>query len=206
MKIRKKPETEKRQTDGYKILLMGYARSPLRVFESYLRIIIGLNENDIQLTLKQCNANSVTHELYPGVYLFKDIREFVYHIGDQDGTLQIEYIDISMKAELVLSRFGGTFGTLRFNEKSFYNTLLDFTPYWDYKRINAIHADNPGVHTSENFLNFSIIDKIHLKCDVIDGSLQNGLGHPIFFLVLLKIKNQGSKFFSNQLQFKIKNR
>ena len=39
--------------DGYIILLMGYARSPFRDFESYLRIVVGLEENDIQLILKQ---------------------------------------------------------------------------------------------------------------------------------------------------------
>ena len=32
----RKLETEKRQTDGYNILLMGFARSPFRDFESYL--------------------------------------------------------------------------------------------------------------------------------------------------------------------------
>ena len=35
------------------MLLMGYARSPFRDFESYLAIVIGLDEDDIQLILKQ---------------------------------------------------------------------------------------------------------------------------------------------------------
>ena len=48
----KKLETEKRQTDGYYKFLMGYARSPFRGFESYIRIVPGL-EDDIQLLLKQ---------------------------------------------------------------------------------------------------------------------------------------------------------
>ena len=39
---------------------MGYARSPLRDFESYLRIIVGLNEDDIQLILKQYNEKFIT--------------------------------------------------------------------------------------------------------------------------------------------------
>ena len=34
------------------ILLLGYARSPFRAFESYLRIAVGLDEEDIQLILK----------------------------------------------------------------------------------------------------------------------------------------------------------
>ena len=35
------------------MLLKGYARSPIRDFESYLRIVIGLDEDDIQLFSKQ---------------------------------------------------------------------------------------------------------------------------------------------------------
>ena len=121
---------------------MGYARFSFRDLESYLRIIIGLDEDDIQLILKQYNANFVTYELYAGIYSIKDIQEVVCHIGDHEGTLQIEYDDISVKTKLTLTRFGSIFGTLRFDEKSFFNKLLGFTPYWDYKPTNAIHADN----------------------------------------------------------------
>ena len=32
---------------------MGYARSPFRDFENYLRIVVGLDEDDNQLILKQ---------------------------------------------------------------------------------------------------------------------------------------------------------
>ena len=54
-------------TDGYYMLLMGYATSPFRDFESYLRIMVGLGEDDILLILKQYNANFVTYELDPGI-------------------------------------------------------------------------------------------------------------------------------------------
>ena len=33
------------------------------------------------------------------------------------------------------------FGTLRFDEKTIFNTLFGFEPHWDYKTTNAIHAD-----------------------------------------------------------------
>ena len=41
----------------------------------------------------------------------------------------------------------------------------------------------------------SIIDKIHIKCDVIDGSIQNGLRQPLLFSFVLD-KKQGYKVFS----------
>ena len=39
----RKIKLEKSSTDGYIILLMGYARSPSREFESHLRIVVGLH-------------------------------------------------------------------------------------------------------------------------------------------------------------------
>ena len=44
---------EKKNSDGYMMLLLGYSRSLFRDFESYLRIVVGLDEEDIQLILKQ---------------------------------------------------------------------------------------------------------------------------------------------------------
>ena len=66
---------EKIQTDGYYILLKVHAQSPFRNFESYLRILIGLDEDDIQLTLKQYNPFSTSSEISPGIYSIKDISE-----------------------------------------------------------------------------------------------------------------------------------
>ena len=44
---------EKKNSDGYMIISLCYSRSPFRDFESYLRIVVGLDEEDIQLILKQ---------------------------------------------------------------------------------------------------------------------------------------------------------
>ena len=52
-------------------------------------------------------------------------------MGDQEETLQNDYDDDSMRTKLILTRFGGTFGTLRSDEKSFFITLLNFTPNGD---------------------------------------------------------------------------
>ena len=140
-----KLRSDKSNYDGYLILLMGYARSPFRDFESYLRIVVGLEEDDIRLILKHYNEKFITYELEPGNYSIEDVQKSVYPLGDHEGTLQIEYDDLDKKVKLILTRFGESFGTLRFDEKSFFHTLFGFTPYWDYKPTNAIHADAPGV-------------------------------------------------------------
>ena len=103
--------SEKSSTDGYIILIMGYARSPFQDLESYLRIVVGLDEDDIRLILKQCNANFVTYELSPGIYTIKDISEAVHSLGNHEGTIKIEYDDNTMKTKLILTRFGLTFGS-----------------------------------------------------------------------------------------------
>ena len=115
-------------------------------------------------------------------------------MGDHEKTLQIEYDDLNKKTKLILTRFGSTFGTLRFDEKSVFITFLGFTPLWDYKPTNAIHADSPGVLTSDKILNLSPIEKTPLKCDVIDGSLVNGVREPILLRFVLDGK-PGYKVF-----------
>ena len=190
-----KLRSDKSSHDGYVILLMGYARSPFRDFESYLRIVIGLEEDNIRLILKQYNEKFVAFELDPGNYTIEDIQEAVYFLGDHENTLQINYDDINKKVKLILTRFGSTFRTLRFDKKSFFHKLLGFTPYWVYKPTNAIHTDSSGVYTSDKIiLKLNTIDKIHLKCDCIDGSIQDGLRQPILFSFLLN-KPSGYKVF-----------
>ena len=190
-----KLRSDKTSHDGYIILLMGYARSPFRDFESYLRVFVGLDEDNIRLILKQYNEKFVTYELDPGNYTIEDLKKAVYPLGDHEGTLQIEYDDLNKKVKLILTRFGETFGTLRFDKKLFFHTLLGFTPYWDYKPTNAIHADAPGVYSSDKvILNLKTINKIHLKCDCIDGSIQDGVRQPILYSFILD-KPAGYKIF-----------
>ena len=150
----RKLRSDKSRTDGYNILLMRYARSPFRDLESYRRFVVGLDEEDIRLILKQFNKKIVTVELSPGIYSIKDIADIAKVVntrGDQEGTLEKEYDKITKKTNLFLKRFGSNFGSVRFDERSFFNTFLGFTPYWDYKPANAIHADSSGVYISVKF-------------------------------------------------------
>ena len=77
-----------------------------------------------------------------------------------------------MKTKINLKYIGGqkkfALGTLRFDERSFFHTLLGFEPFWGYKPTSSNHVAIPGVYTSDKFLNLSTTNKIHLKCDVIE--------------------------------------
>ena len=183
-----KLSTEKKNNDGYMILLLGYSRSLFRDFESYLRIVIGLDEEDIQLILKQYISHFVTYELTPGIYTIQDISDTVHTFSGHSEI--IEYDDITRKTKIILKYKGGQknfgLGTLRFDKKSFFHTLLGFEPYWDYKPTKSNHVAIPGVYTSDKIiLNLNTINKIHLKCDSIDGSIQDGVRQPILFSFVL---------------------
>ena len=78
----------------------------------------------------------------------------------------------------------------------FFHTFLGFSPYWDYKPNNSNHVLIPGVYPSDKIiLNLNTKDKIHLKCDAIDGSVVNGIRQPILFSFVLD-KPPGYKVFS----------
>ena len=75
---------------------------------------------------------------------------------------------------------------MRFDDNSFFSTVLGFTSGWDYKHYNK--------YSSQKIVNLSSTNKIHLKCDVIDGSVVNGLEQPFLFSFVLD-KPSGYKVF-----------
>ena len=91
---------EEKNRDGYMVLLFGYSASSFRDFERYLRLVIGLDEKDIQLILKEYNSHFITYELTPGIYTIQDISEAIKTFSGHQETIQLEYDDISMGIQL----------------------------------------------------------------------------------------------------------
>ena len=164
-----------------------------------MRIRVGLDEKDIQLTLKEYNSHFITYELSPGIYTIQDISDIIHTFSGHSDIIEIEYDDIRMKTKIILKykdkreNFG--LGTLRFDKKSFFHTLLGHDLYFDYKI--------PGVYTSDKNLNLNTTNNIHLKCDFIDGSIQNVLRQPILFTFVLD-KPSGYKIFCEPETFHYK--
>ena len=65
--------TEKSQTDEYFLIFSDYVCSFFRDFESYLGSIVGLDEDDIQIVLKQYTSKIITYKIPPGAYTFEDL-------------------------------------------------------------------------------------------------------------------------------------
>ena len=190
---------ERMNTDGYMLLLLDYGRSLFRDFESYLRMVVGLDEDDIQLILKEYNSHFNTYELTPGIYTIQDNSDAIQTFSGHKETIQLESDDISMKTKIILkykNNETGLFalGTLRFDDRSFFHTLLGFAPYWDYKPTNSNRDGNPGVYTGNKILNLSSTNKTHILSDCVDGSIQDGVRQPFLFSFVLD-KPSGYKVF-----------
>ena len=182
---------EKKNSDGYTILLLNHSRSQFKDFESCLRIRVGLDEEDIQLILKEYNSHFITYELTPGIYTIQDISDVVQTFSGHSDIIEIGYDDIRLKTKFILEykdlRESFGLGTLRFDKKSFFHTLLGHDPYFDHKA--------PGVYTSDKNLNLNTSNKIHLKCGCYNGSIQDGVRQPMLFTFVLD-KPSGYKIFS----------
>ena len=181
--------TKRMNDEQYMNILAFYTSSVFQDFESFLRTQIDLVEDDIKLVLDEYNSSFISYELEPGIYTFKDISEALYNILQSDcpgdcNVIVIEYDDIKMKTKLVVQ--SGIIA-IRFDEKSFFSSILGFTPGWDYKHYNK--------YTSQKIVNLGSTNKIHLKCDAIDGSVVNGVRQPILYSYVLD-KLPGYKVFS----------
>ena len=110
-------------------------------------------------------------EIPPGAYELVDInnviqQEIINSCGsllDSDFKINIEADTISMKSVLTTSL------PIYFNSEL--NTLLGFTN----KGYPA------GTHRSEKPVMITTTDKVHLKCDCVDGSIVNGIREQILF-------------------------
>ena len=175
--------------DKYMPILSGYTKSIFQDFESYLRTEVDLVEDDIRLVLDEYNSSLISYILSPGTYTFKHISEALLRFLQSEykgyhNAIDIEFDDITMKTKFTV-RPGII--AIRFDEKSFFSTILGFNHGWVYKHYKK--------YTSQETVNLSITKKIHLKCDVTDGSLVNGLRQPILYSFVLD-KKVASKFFA----------
>ena len=171
--------TKRMEDGGYMKVLAGYHSSLFQDFESYFRKDIDLVEDDIRLVLDKYYSSFITYELVPGVYNFRDLSEPVFTILQPEypafsNVIVFEFDDINKKTKLVVG--DGNIAT-RFDENSFFSTMLGFIPDWDYQHYSE--------HISHKIINLSTTNKTHLKCDVIDGSVLYGLRQAIHFGFIL---------------------
>ena len=128
------------------------------------------------MVLDEYFSSFVIYELEQGIHNFKDLVKVLFNILQPEyelfnNSVAIEFDDLTWKTILVV-RPG--IRAIRFDENSFFSTIFAFKPYRDYKHYNEC--------ISQIIVNLSITNKIHLKSDVIDGSVVNGFRQPIFYI------------------------
>ena len=134
----KEQVTKRMNDEQYMKILAIYTRSIFQDFESFLRTQIDLVEDDIKLVFDEYNSSFITYELQPGIFTFKDISEALFNIIQFESpgpgnVIVIEYDDVTMKTKLVVRDDNIA---IRFDEKSFFSSILGFTSGWDYKHYN----------------------------------------------------------------------
>ena len=152
-----------------------YDLSLFQDFESHLRREIDLVEDDIELVLYEYKSSFITYELEPGIHTFKDLSEALFKFlqPEFEGvnyTIDIESHDFTMKTKIVVR--AGTVAR-RFDQKSFFSTILGFTPGRDYKLYKE--------YISQKIVKLNTTNKFLLECDIIDRSVVNGVRQPILF-------------------------
>ena len=151
----KKQVTKRMEDDKYMFILTGYSSSIFQDFESYLRTGVDLVEDDVRLVLAENNASFITYEVQPGIYTFKDISQVPLNFLQSEykadfNKIVNDFDDITRKTKLVV-RPGII--AIRLDEKSFFKTILGFTPSWDYKHYNK--------YISQKIVNLGSTNKIH---------------------------------------------
>ena len=170
-------------------ILACYIRSIFQNFERSLRTEGDLVEVDFKLVLDKYNSSFSTHELEPSIctfrYLSDSLSSFLQpEYPGPSNVVDIEFDDITTKTKLVVR--SGTIA-IRFDEKSFFSNILDFNPNWDYKHYHE--------YISQKIINLSTSNKIHLKCDIFDSFVVNGVRQPLLYCFVLD-KSTGYKVFS----------
>ena len=91
--------------------------------------------------------------------------------------INITIDDIRLKSNLKTNQ------TLLFTKKSFFYTILGFTQSRSYplEDMEGFYQLIPGLYKSDKPINITGIDKIHLKCDCIQGSIINGVRESFLY-------------------------
>ena len=121
------------------------------------------------------------YSLNPGIYEVDDLNNTLKHISPDNVEVNITIDDIRLKSNLKINQ------TLIFTEKSFFYTILGFTQSRSYPldEIEGFYQIIAGSYKSDKPNNITGIDKIHLKCDCIQGSIVNGIREPILYIFAL---------------------
>ena len=143
--------------------------------DSVYRMQLTYDEIIDVLDLKYISTKRIGYSLNPGIYEIVDLNNTLRYILPDNVEVIVTIDDIRLKSNLKINQ------TLIFTEKSFFCTVLGFTQPRSYPLddIDGFYQIIAGSYKSDRPINITGIDKNHLKCDCIQGSIVNGIREPI---------------------------
>ena len=151
------------------------------------------NEITVVIDMKYFPSEKIGYTLPPGIYEISDINKTLNFLLPDFVKVSITNDDIELKSNLQNIR------TFIFTKRSFFYTILGFVE----SHLGVLGDTDgfveliPGVHKSDKPINITGTDKIHLKCDCINGSIVNGVRKPILYSFGLS-SPPGIKYAKNQ--------
>ena len=129
------------------------------------------------LDLKYIPTKRTGYTLEPDIYNVDDLNNILKYILPDNVKISVSIDEKKYKTDLEINQ------TLIFTNKSFFYTILGFTRSHSYPLddIEGFYQLIAGSYKSDRPINITGIDKIHLKCDCIQGSIVNGVREPILF-------------------------
>ena len=139
------------------------------------RMRLAFDEIMNKLDLKYIPTKRTGYCSSPVIYGVVDLNNSLKYILPDNVKINITIDDVRLKSNL------NTNQTLIFTEKSFFYRVLGFTRSRSYPLddIDGFYQLIAGSYKSDRPINITGIDKIHLECDFINGSIVNGVREPI---------------------------
>ena len=142
------------------------------------------------LDLKNIPTKRMGYSIEPNIYNMVDLNKTLKNILPNNVKIDITIDERKYKTDLKINQ------TLIFTNKCSFYTILGFTRSHSYplEDIEGFYQLIAGLYKSERPINITGIDKVHLKCDCIDGGIMNGTREPILYSFSLD-QPPGHKFY-----------
>ena len=129
------------------------------------------------LDLEYIPTKRIGYSLNPNIYNVVDLNNSLKNNLPDNVKINVTIDERKYKTDLKINQ------TLIFTNKSFFYTILGFTQSHSYPLddIDGFYQLIAGSYKREKPINITGIDKVHLKCDCIDGSIVNGIREPILY-------------------------
>ena len=129
------------------------------------------------LYLKYIPTKKTGYSIDPGIHEVVDLNKTLKYILLDDVKISVTIDDVGLKTNLKTNQ------TLIFTNKIFFYTILGFTQSYSYllDDIDGFYQLIAGSYKSDKPINITGIDKNHIKCDCIQGSIVKGIREPILY-------------------------